>query len=226
MTVLPANVARFVRASGPEHDEIQTAMAEHAEEQGFPIIGPDAGGFLRLLARLTDARRVFEFGSGFGYSAYWFLQGMNEEGSVVLTEFDADELVMAREFFEQAGLSDRATFEEGDAISLVDDYDGPFDVVLVDNEKHRYVEAFEAVREKVPVGGVVVADNVMAGPVDFDTLLAHVEGGERDVIAGMVDADESTRGIAAYLDSVQRDESFETIVLPLGQGLAVSTRVE
>ncbi|WP_049893450.1 O-methyltransferase [Halogranum rubrum] len=220
MTVLPANVARFVRASGPEHDEIQTAMAEHAEERGFPIIGPDAGGFLRLLARLTDARRIFEFGSGFGYSAYWFLQGTAEDGSIVLTEFDADELAMAREFFEQAGLSERATFEEGDAIDIVDDYDGPFDVVLVDNEKHRYVEAFEAVRDNVPVGGVVVADNVMAGPVDFDALLTHVEGGEMD------DADESTRGIAAYLDHVQRDDAFETMVVPLGQGLAVSTRVE
>jgi caffeoyl-CoA O-methyltransferase len=219
MTVLPPDVARFVRATGPTHDEVQAAMAAHAEEHDFPIIGPEAGGVLRLLARLTNARRIFEFGSGFGYSAYWFLRGMPDDGSIVLTEFDADELAMAREFFERAGLSDRSTFEDGDAIDIVDDYDGPFDVVLVDNEKHRYVEAFEHVRDKVSTGGVVVADNVMAGPVDFDALLAYVEGGEID------DADESTRGIAAYLERVRADELFETIVLPLGQGLAVSTRI-
>ena len=218
MSVLPDDLARFVRTTGPAHDEIQAEMADYADERGFPIVGPEVGGTLRLLARLTDARRVFEFGSGFGYSAYWFLRGM-DGGEVVLTEVDADELAMAREFFERADLTDYATFEEGDAIGIVDDYDGPFDLVLVDNEKHRYVEAFEAVREKVPVGGVVVADNVMAGPVDFETLLAHVDGDSMD------DVDEATRGIADYLDTVRGDEAFETVVLPLGEGIAVSTRV-
>ena len=218
MSVLPDDLARFVRTTGPAHDEIQAEMADYADERGFPIVGPEVGGTLRLLARLTDARRVFEFGSGFGYSAYWFLRGM-DGGEVVLTEVDADELAMAREFFERADLTDYATFEEGDAIGIVDDYDGPFDLVLVDNEKHRYVEAFEAVREKVPVGGVVVADNVMAGPVDFEALLAHVDGDSMD------DVDEATRGIADYLDTVRGDEAFETVVLPLGEGIAVSTRV-
>jgi predicted O-methyltransferase YrrM len=222
MSVLPDNVARFVRATGPAHDEFQTEMAEYAEKQGFPIVGPEVGGVLRLLARLTDASRVFEFGSGFGYSAYWFLRGMDEAGTVVLTEFDADELELAREYFERAGLSERATFEEGDAVSLVDDYDGPFDLVLVDNEKHRYTEAFEKVREKVRVGGVVVADNVMTGPVDFDALLAHAEGDES--LDADVVVDEDTRGIAEYLDVVRGAEAFETVVLPVGQGIAVSTR--
>ncbi|SEO79073.1 Predicted O-methyltransferase YrrM [Halogranum amylolyticum] len=220
MTVLPDDLARFVRATGPAHDEIQAEMADHADERGFPTVGSEVGGTLQLLARLTDARRVFEFGSGFGYSAYWFLRGMDDNGEVVLTEVDADELAMAREFFERAGVDDRASFEEGDAIDVVDGYDGPFDLVLVDNEKHRYVEAFEAVREKVPVGGVVVADNVMAGPVDFESLLAHVDGD------GLGDADDATCGIADYLDTVRDDEAFETVTLPLGEGIAVSTRVQ
>lgn len=220
MSVLTADVARFVRAIGPPHDEIQAEMAARADDQEFPIIGPEAGGVLRLLARLTDARRVFEFGSGFGYSASWFLRGMSEGGEVVLTEFDATELEMAREFFGRAGLLDRARFEEGDAVAIVDDYEGPFDLVLVDHQKHRYAEAFERVREKVRVGGAVVADNMMLGPIDFDALLDHAEGGE----LGDVNAD--TRGIAAYLDTVRADDAFETVVLPVGSGLAVSTRIE
>jgi caffeoyl-CoA O-methyltransferase len=220
MTVLPDDLARFVRATAPAHDEIQREMVEYAEREGFPIIGPEAGAVLRLLARLTDARRVFEFGSGYGYSAYWFLQGMTEDGEVVLTEFDADELDMARDFFERAGLTDRALFEEGDAVTIVDNYDGPFDLVLVDHQKHRYAEAFEKVREKVAVGGVVVADNVMKGPIDFDALLDFLEGGE------LGDVNDDTRGIADYLETVRGDDAFETVVLPVGNGIAVSTRVE
>ncbi|WP_101297695.1 O-methyltransferase [Halegenticoccus soli] len=238
--VLPDDVSRFVRATGPEHDEIQAEMAAYARENGFPVIGPEAGGVLRLLARLTGAKRVFEFGSGYGYSAYWFLQGMSADGEVVLTEFDGDELAMAREFFERAGIDDRATFEEGDAVSIVDDYDGPFDLVLVDHQKHRYAEAFEKVRAKVRVGGAVVADNVMRGPIDFDALLASVEGvdgegGDGDGVdeaenaggdgaSARADLDRDTRGIAAYLATVRADPSFETLVLPVGNGIAVSCR--
>lgn len=214
-----SNAARFVRALAPEPTEVQREMADHADAIGFPTVGPEAGGVLRTLARLTDAERVFEFGSGFGYSASWFLRGM-DGGRVVLTEFDADELDMAREFLDRAGDADRATFERGDAVEIVDDYEGPFDVVLVDHQKHRYVEAFERVRRKVRPGGVVVADNVMWGPVDFDALLAHVEGE-----ATTLD-DESTAGVADFIDAVRAAPEFETAVLPVGEGLSVSVRVD
>lgn len=62
-------LVRFLRATGPTHTELQRRMAAFAEDQSFPNLGPDAGAVLRLVARLTDAETVFEFGSGFGYSA-------------------------------------------------------------------------------------------------------------------------------------------------------------
>lgn len=225
MDVIPDATRRYLRAVGPDHDAIQEEMAAYATENGFPIIGPESGAVLRLLARLTAAESVFEFGSGYGYSAYWFLRGM-DGGHVVLTEFDADELDMAREFFERADLTDRATFEEGDAVTIVDDYDGPFDVVLVDHQKERYVEAFEKVRGKVAPGGVVVADNLMRGPINFDALLAYLEDdGENAATDALAAENEETRGIAEYLDTVRTAEGFETIALPVGSGLAVTTRV-
>jgi predicted O-methyltransferase YrrM len=212
---------RFLRGVAPDHDEIQAEMATYADEHGFPIIGPEAGGVLRLLARLTEAGAVFEFGSGYGYSALWFLKGMAADGRVVLTEHDPAELEMAREFLDRAGYADRATFEAGDALDAVERHDGPFDLVLIDHQKSRYAEAFAAVRGKVAPGGVVVADNVLRGPVDVEALTARtVEGA--DLPAG----DSGTRGIADYLDAVRSDEAFETVVLPVGNGLAVSTRVD
>jgi predicted O-methyltransferase YrrM len=216
--VVPDEIQRFARAIGPEPDEVVEEMDEHADREGFPTVGPEVGGWLQLLAELVDARRVFEFGSGFGYSAYWFARALPPEGEVVLTEVDADELDQARAYLERGGYADQARFEHGDAIETVEAYDGPFDVVLIDNEKHRYVEAFESVREKVARGGVVLADNAMtAGVVDFDALLAAREGGA----PGM---NEHTRGVADYLDRVDADPEFETVLLPLGEGVAVSRR--
>jgi predicted O-methyltransferase YrrM len=219
--VLPEEVRALAEAVGPEPDELVEEMDTRAEREGFPTVGPAVGGWLALLARVVDARRVFEFGSGFGYSAYWFARELPADGEVVLTEVDRDELEDARTYFERAGLADRARFEHGDAVETVTGYEGPFDVVLVDNEKSRYVEAFEAVRGKVREGGLVLADNaVTAGPIDRTDVLALLGGESVDAS----EVSEASRGIADYLGHVRDVEGFETALLPLGEGVAVSVR--
>lgn len=215
------DVTRFAHAIGPQPDEILKQMDEYGAEIGFPTVGPAVGGWLATLCRLVDAERVFEFGSGFGYSAYWFARALPPAGEVVLTEIDEDELDRAREYFDRGDLIKRATFEHGDAIDYAGEYEGPFDVVIIDNEKHRYEEAFDAIREKVAPGGVVVADNAMTSTsVDFETVLELVEGGT------VSKSTKSTRGVAAYLERVRADPEFETAAIPLGEGIAVSHRTE
>ncbi|NLV10452.1 methyltransferase domain-containing protein [Halomicrobium mukohataei] len=216
---LPDVTEEFARTLAPGRDDVIRAMDERADREGFPTVGPAVGGWLRLLARAVDAERVFEFGSGYGYSAYWVASAIPADGEIVLTEIDADELDDARENLAAGGFEDRARFEHGDAIETVDAYDGPFDLVLIDNEKDRYAEAFEAVREKIPVGGIVAADNAIeAGPLDFEDVRALLAG-------DAVDATASSHGIADYLATVRDDPDFETSLLPLGEGVAVSIRV-
>ena len=212
-------IEQYIRATGASHSEIQDEMVAYADEHGFPIIGPDAGGVLRLLARLTDAETVFEFGSGYGYSASWFLAGGADE--IVLTEIDEEELEMARSFLARAGYGDRAHYELGDALEVVEGYDGPFDVVLIDHDKPRYADGFEMVREKVPEGGVVVADNMTRGPADTEALSAYFADDE----PLPEDADDSTEGIAHYIETVRSDPAFESFILPVGSGICLSTRV-
>jgi predicted O-methyltransferase YrrM len=218
MDVLPEAVERFATAVGPAPDPVVAEMDAYADETGFPTVGPAVGGWLRLLARTVDARRVFEFGSGFGYSAYWFAGALPPDGEVVCCEYDHENLDRAVRYLERGGFRDLATFEQADAVAAIDRYEGPFDVVLVDNEKERYREAFEAVRGKVRPGGLVCADNAMTSAgVDFEDLAAVVEGESVDASAG-------TRGVADYLAAVREADEFETALLPLGEGLAVSRR--
>ena len=216
-------LASYAEALGPAPDEVIAEMGEQARREGFPYVGPAVGGWLAMCARFADAERVFEFGSGFGYSAYWFARELPADGEVVLTEIDAEELDQAREYLQRGGLADRARFEHGDAIETVEAYDGPFDAVLIDCQKERYAEAFEAVRDKVAPGGIVAADNaVVGGTIDPEDLLAHFEdGGDADALDGMGDM---TAGIAEYLETVRADPAFETALLPLGEGVAVSHR--
>lgn len=211
---------RYLEAMAPTPTAIQQEMADRAQAEGFPYIGPVNGGVLYQLVELTDATRIFEFGSGFGYSASWFARGLDADGRIVLTEEDPDELDDAQAYLERAGVADRCVFEAGDAIETIERYADPFDIVLIDIAKELYLDAFEAVRDQVPPGGVIVADNaISAGPMDTEGLMAHLtdDGGE--------DLDEMTAGMAAYLGAVRSDDAFLTTVLPVGSGLALSVRL-
>jgi Predicted O-methyltransferase len=200
---------------GPDHDPVQRRMAARAREKSFPIVGPTIGSWLMTLTRAVGAERVFEFGSGFGYSASWFLRGMGPDGEIVLTEIDADELALAEQYFETAEDTDRVQFEHGDAIEIVGTHDGPFDIVLLDNEKDRYREAFETVEQKLRAGSVVVADNILDGPTDRSDVRALLDGGS------VPEANAASHGIATYLRYV-RDRPGETVLVPFGEGLSVT----
>jgi len=231
---IPDGVARFARHVGPEPNDVLAEMERYAEREGFPIVGPAVGGWLCQLARLVGAERVFEFGSGYGYSACWFARAVPADGEIVLTELDEDNLDLARSYLERMGAADRATIEVGDAVEAAGGYDGRFDVALLDIEKYQYVDAFEAIRGSIPPGGVVVADNTMSAgreapddTVDFEVLLRAIEDDAYDV--GEADLDDlgrrSTQGVLEYLARVGGDSDFETTLLPLGDGVTVSTRV-
>ncbi len=216
-SIVSTDVDWIAREIGPDPDDRLRAMDERASQEDFPHVGPAVGGWMALLARLVDARRIFEFGSGFGYSAYWTARELPPDGEVVLTEIDEDELALAREYFEAAGFADVAQFEHGDALDVIERYDGPFDLVLIDHQKERYVAAFEAVREKVPPGGLILADNALEGPVDPATI--------RGLLAGDVEeASSHNRGIASYLAHVRDADGYRTGLLPLGEGVAVTRK--
>jgi len=211
------DVARVVAGAGAEMDPLLREMTDHGHERGFPIVGPAAGRFLRVLARTVDAERVFEFGSGFGYSAAWFAGALPADGEVVLTDYDGDNLDEAREFLARGGHDDVARYVVGDARETYAAASGPFDVVLIDAEKTRYVETFEVAREKLADGGLVVADNMLDGPLTPAEVADALEGESVE--------NEHAAGIADYLAHVRDDPDFDTSVVPLGSGLAVSARV-
>ncbi|WP_114578688.1 O-methyltransferase [Saliphagus sp. LR7] len=216
------DVNEILTLMNPGDDPVLECMEDQANREEFPTVGHEVGAFFRLCARLMDAESVFEFGSRFGYSAYWMAPAIGPAGRIVLTEVDEEELDQARTYFEQGGYADRAVFERGDALEIVDRYDGPFDLVHLDHENERYLAGFETVREKVSQGGMIVADNVLhsgdaMSPADLRAVLDGPHSPEEG---------SSLAGIAEYYTHVIDDPEFETSVVPVGEGIFVSVRTE
>src|ERR1043166_1510641 len=80
MNLVAPRGAAYLDALVPPPPVRLAELAAAARRTGFPIIGPATGQLCYLLARLSNARQVFELGSGFGYSTAWFARAVKENG--------------------------------------------------------------------------------------------------------------------------------------------------
>lgn len=113
-------------------------MEQYARETAFPIIGPLVGSLLQQLVHLTGARRVFEMGSGYGYSAIWFALAMQPDGKVECTEADDNNIKRGIEYADRAGVGDKIIWHHGDALEVLQSAAGQYDIILNDVHKEQY----------------------------------------------------------------------------------------
>ena len=164
-------------------------------EQRARQVARTTGQFLfSFVAPQTDCE-VLELGGSRGYSTIWLAAGARYLGGRVLSlENDPVKVEAWRANVEEAGLSDWAELVPGDAFETLPTIDDVFDVVFLDAEKELYERLFEAARDKVEPGAVVIADNV----------LSH-----EDVLG-------------AYSRARQADPTLESVTVPLDRGLEIS----
>jgi caffeoyl-CoA O-methyltransferase len=188
-------------------DPVEAEMRRYADERdGFPIVGPVVGGLLHQLALILRARRIFEVGSGFGYSAFWFARALPEGGVVTLTEYDPDHLERAHAWLGSAGLLDRCRIlPPGDGLEALARVDEPQDLIFLDGRKEEYPSAFALALPKLRSGGLLVANSVLWG--------GAVARGE---------IDPATAGLREYTRVAFGSEGLVSTLLPLRDGVALT----
>jgi len=212
--IIDPRAEAMMRELVARHDEpVLLEMEREAEERAFPIVGRLVGVTLELLARTVRARRIFEMGSGFGYSAYWFSRAVGPNGEIHLTDGNREFEAKAMDYLERAGLSGPIRFHVGDAIEELRSVDGDFDVIFNDVDKGDYPRVWETARERVRLGGLYICDNaIQAGAVNVLT-------GEDGAHPGWAEAiDHHNRSVAA-------DERYVTTLLPIRDGDLVAIRI-
>lgn len=146
----------------PRHP-VALEMERLAEELSFPIIGPLVGAECYREALLMDARSVFELGSGFGYSTYWFARAVAENGggTVHHVVWDDELSNQARGHLTRAGLAEQVAFHVGEAVATLERQTGPFDVIFMDIDKQGYPDALSVIMKKLRPGGLLIVDNML-----------------------------------------------------------------
>jgi predicted O-methyltransferase YrrM len=204
--IIDPNIDRYLHDLANPDDPVLREMEVLAAERSFPIVGPQVGQLLYLLARAISARRVIELGSGFGYSAYWFARAVGPQGEVILTESSAEVAEEAVSFLERGGLADRVRVEVGDALQIIDRIGGEFDIVFNDVDKEQYPEVVDKAAAALRPGGLLISDNMLW----YGTVLQDNP------------QQPSTRGVQEMTRLLYRSEEFETVLIPLRDGVTVS----
>jgi caffeoyl-CoA O-methyltransferase len=214
MEIVHPAINRYLNELAATDDEaVLLEMEALADEKGFPIIGRLCGRLLELLARSINAMRVFEMGSGFGYSAYWFARATGPQGEIHLTDTDPNNERQALEFLLRAGLDAPITYHVADAFDGLQSTTGDFDIVYCDIEKADYPRAWELGRQRVRVGGLYICDNMLWSGRVTD------ESDESDVREGWTEAIDATNR------AIEADPEFRSVIVPLRDGIVTALRV-
>lgn len=195
----------------PRPAEMQ-AMEAYARQARFPIIGPAAGQFCYLLARMIGARRVFEMGSGYGYSTAWFARAVKDNGggTVYHVVWDENLSSRARKHLHVLGLDDIVAYRVGEAVAELRQTEGPFDLIFNDIDKHGYPASLPVIASKLRRGGVLIVDNMFWNSRIFDRS----------------DQSETTEGVRRLTSMIMADSGWISSIVPIRDGLMVAYRAK
>lgn len=158
-------------------------------------VTPETGQFLALLVRAIRAVRILEIGTSNGYSTIWLAWAADDVGGHVTTiERSQDKAAMARRNLGRAGLTDRVTVREGAALQALSILEGPYDLIFLDADRPNYLAYLGRMLPLLRPGGLLVTDNVVS----------HAEE------------------VGEFLRALERDPGLDTVILPVGNGEALT----
>ncbi|SDH76268.1 O-methyltransferase [Desulfosporosinus hippei] len=211
----PFEMEQYLETLLGERDPLLREMEEQALKETIPVVTPMVGNFLNLLIHMSKSQAVLEVGTAIGYSTIWLARAAKETGGHVTTiDMNKDRLFRAQEYIKRAELSNHVTTLEGDARKVLKSLDSIFDFIFIDAAKGEYLEYLNLICPLIAPGGLLVVDNVLfRGWVVPGSSFAP----KYDRMVG---------GLRQFLQDLASNPNFSTTVLPFGDGVSVSRRID
>lgn len=190
----------------PERDAVIAEIEEYAAQNRVPIIGPAVARMLSLFVQVSGAKRIFEMGSAIGYSTIWLARAAGPKGKVIYTDGDPEKARRAKEYFRRAGVAKRIEVRVGDALELVKQAPGKFDLIFNDVDKQQYPAAMRAALPKLRRGGLFITDNTLwSGKAARPAALDDIQ----------------TQGIQEFNRLIYASKELYPVLIPLRDGVTV-----
>lgn len=203
-------INEYIREVIPKTEGILDELEGYAKGQHVPIVHPEVAKLLTVLVKIKKPKRILEIGTAIGYSSITMARVLETEGKIDTIEKDRDMVELARYNIERANLGDTINVIQGDAKEVLKDIDNLYDMVFIDAAKGQYLEFLRRVVDKLEKEAIIVSDNVLyKGMVANDKLLVK---SKKTLV----------RRLREYLAYICSSDMFETSVIPIGDGVALS----
>jgi caffeoyl-CoA O-methyltransferase len=205
--IVPAKLEAYAESHSepvsPLMDELRKETFAHANNPEMQV-GRLEGDFLRLLARLVQAKRILEIGMFTGYSGLMMAEALPEGGELITCDVNPEVERIARRYFERSPHGKKIHIRMGPALDTLKTLQGPFDMVFIDADKTHYAAYYDAVFPMVRQGGLIAADNTLWS--------GHV----------LEPSDADSKAIAAFNDKVAKDTRVEKVLVTVRDGIMLA----
>lgn len=195
--------------NGPFLDELERkALADEV-----PIIRQDMQSFLKVLLAVHRPKRILEVGTAVGFSAILMAQNTEADCTITTIEKYEKRIPQAKQNFKDAGMEERITLIEGDALEVMQSLEGPYDLIFMDAAKGQYIHFLPEALRLLRKDGILISDNVLQ---DGDIIESHyaVERRNRTIYKRMRE----------YLYVLKHTKGLLTSIVPTGDGAAVTVK--
>ncbi len=201
------------RFTTPENETLAALNRETNVKVELPqmLSGHIQGATLAMFSHMIKPRMVLEIGTYTGYSAICLAQGLPSDGHLHTIDINEELQDMCFRYFCKAGLDHKITQHIGKAAEIIPTLNESFDLVFIDADKQGYAAYYDLVFDKVPVGGFILADNVL---YDGEVILPAEEQGK------------NAKFIHAFNEKVKHDKRVEQVLLPVRDGILIMRKIE
>lgn len=190
-------------------------IEKFARETDVPIIRRPMQSLLKFLLACAKPKHILEVGTAIGFSALLMSEYAPADCHITTIEKYEKRIPIARENFKKAGREGQITLLEGDALEILKELDGTYDMIFMDAAKGQYINFLPDILRLLAPGGLLISDNVLQ---------------DGDIIQSRFAVTRRNRTIHArmreYLYELKHHPQLETCILPVGDGVTLSTRLE
>ena len=203
-----ALVDEKIEAYAADHTRAQPELLERLAQETHRsmkdaemLTGRLEGGFLRLMVKAFQARRIVEIGMFTGYSALSMAEALPDDGKLITCEVNPEAEAIARRYFRESPHGDKIEIRMGPALQTLETLEGPFDFAFIDADKENYPSYYELCLERLRAGGAIAVDNVLWSGRVLDP------------------QDKETRAIATLNERVSKDDRVDHVLLTIRDGV-------
>lgn len=211
--LIPGAINEYAEVFTTAEDEVLAALNRETHikvELPVMLSGQLQGKFLAMLSHMLRPRRILEIGTYTGYSAICLAQGMPADGMLHTIDVNEELEDMCFRYFCRAGLEKKITQHIGRASEIIPAIEEVFDLVFIDADKQNYHLYYDLVFDKVPVGGFILADNVLY---------------DGEVVLPAEQQTKNAKAIHAFNEKIRADKRVEQVLLPVRDGITIMRKI-